>query len=275
MKSNKKQVLLLYFHLKNYIMKDWNQNEIEVSYNKFGEVSTLHPDQNLIHNKRGKWPSPELAIKISQKSLLEADFIQEFRERCKSSLGYYSNLQAIKNVDVMIWSVFGTIARSPKNVIKSWLEDLYENIGIGEINCEDAQIFLWRNFPQLKNIDNKNNEIDIKITTKDSIVCLLADWSTQTNLYADNSVNERIKNWSEFLNKQNMTSKSNKKNIYIIGVSFRKNWFDNIKIPENCKFYNITWNKVCWIKSHPDAKELLNYYLWKRNLCINRPLTND
>lgn len=251
-------------------MKDWNQNEIEISYNKYGEVSTLHPDQNLVHNKLGKWPSPELAIKISKKSNLETDFIQESRERCTSSLGYYCDLQSINNVDVMIWSVFGTIARAPQDKIKTWLEDLYKNIGIDEVDCEDAQIFLWRKFSRKKLNHDKDNEIDINIMTKDSVVCFLADWTTQTDSFAGKDILNRLKSWSEFLKKQNLSSKFNRKKIYLVGVSFKKNWFERIQLPENYKFYSITWNKVCWIKSHPDAMELLNYYLWKRNLCINK-----
>jgi hypothetical protein len=86
-----------------------------------------------------------------------------------------------------------------------------------------------------------------------------------------NKITERLKTWSEFLNKQNMSTKINQKNIFLVGVSFKKDWFKHIRLPENCKFHSITWNKVCWLKSHPDAMELLNYYLWKRNLCLNKP----
>ena len=244
-------------------MEDWNGKDIEVCCNERGKIATLHPDQNLIKGKAIKWPPPELARKISQKSMdsCHCENVQLLNDKWK--LGYFCKLQAINNVSALVWSAFGTVMKAKKKILEDWTSELFKQLKINDAIAEDTQMFLWRKLPPCKTLTVPNSELDVILSTRNCILFFITSWSDKQSNAFKEEIRQKLMALCEFL-KSESPFEILKNRIYgIVGVGYNDNVLDGIDIPaEFCKF-GTSWHQLCALKNHPYALELQRYYRWK------------
>lgn len=105
-------------------MLDWNGRTVSVARSKGGVKAVSHPYDNLVRTGIANWPPPEIVQKL-YKSRQSRAFEGKDLETATSGLGYYCDLQSLHSEDAITWSVFGTIARAPQNILETWLRDLF------------------------------------------------------------------------------------------------------------------------------------------------------
>lgn len=96
-------------------MKDWNEQEIATAHSRGGVTVTTHPFDNLVRSGCSPWPPSEVVQKLYQSRQIRA-FTGVDAKSCTSGLGFYCDLQSIHSEDAITWSVFGTVARSPRPI---------------------------------------------------------------------------------------------------------------------------------------------------------------
>ncbi len=244
-------------------MEDWNYKDIEVCCNECGKIATLHPDQNLIKGKDIKWPPPELTRKISQKSMdsCHSGNVHLLNDNWK--LGYFCELQAINNVSALVWSAFGTVMKTKKEILESWTSELFKQLKIDDASAEDTQMFLWRKLPPCKNLTVPNSELDVILSTRNCILFFIASWSEKQGSALREEIRQKLTALSEFLKSDSPFNLLRNKIYGIVGVSYNDDIWDGIDLPAECRTFGLTWHQLCALKNHPYALELQHYYKWK------------
>lgn len=242
-------------------MKDWNSIDIEVIKNLSGKIFTLHPDQNLVKNGKGRWPPPEISLKNQEKYCKTIDLHIDPEALKKSALGYYCEMQSLSSVSAITWSTFGTIAREPQEAIEKWLNEFFSKAGLKGIDTKDAQIFLWRQLPTNEKGKEKNrSEISVGISTANALILVLTCWVEDIK----EEIAKQIASLDSFLCREESTLNMHTKETSMVGISYSKGFYNDIKTPENCKFRQITWKEVCCLKERCNSDELKRYYDWKQ-----------
>ena len=161
--------------LKHTEMLDWNGRAVPVAHSKGGVKAVSHPYDNLVRTGIANWPPPEIVQKL-YKSMQSRAFDGKDLDVATSGLGYYCDLQSLHSEDAITWSVFGTISRSPQNILETWLRDLFRLIDLPDSDCANAEIFLWRRIPHPDTLVSGGPEIDVGITTSNTVILCEAKW---------------------------------------------------------------------------------------------------
>jgi hypothetical protein len=245
-------------------MKDWNQNEIACARSSGGVTVTAHPFDNLIRTGCTPWPPPDIVQKLYQSRQIRA-FSGENERTCTSGLGYYCDLQSVHSEDAITWSVFGTAARAPQSMLKTWLTDLIALLDLRGVSADHPEVFLWRRLPHPDTLVPGGPEIDAGISTANALILVEAKWQSgvgagQGRLRDKDQIQLR----GEFLLKYGHRIFQNRSEFAVVGISLLADAFRNTT-PSGIAFRSTTWDQVCSLSSHPHAAELRRYLQWKKN----------
>jgi len=244
-------------------MKNWNQAEIECAHSKGGVLGTAHPFDNLIRTGCSPWPPPEIVQKLYQSRQIRA-FEGEEERTCRSGVGFYCDLQSIHSEDAITWSVFGTAARASKPLLETWLTELFRLLDLSGLQTDDAEVFLLRRVPHPDTLVPGGPEIDIGISTVNSLILGEAKWQSGVGT-AQGKMRDKdqIQLRGEFLKKYGLCLFPNRSEFVVLGISLYADAFKDTA-PEGITFRSTTWEAVCSLSSHPYAQELRRYYAWKK-----------
>ena len=239
------------------LMKDWNGKEIPYAQSNGGVKVLSHPYDNLIQSGCSPWPTPEILQK-----LYHSRHISKFSESdsviCKTGIGYYCDLQSLNSEDAITWSVFGTISKAKKEEQIQWINDLFAILSIPEEKNESVEIFLWRRIPHPDTLVPGGPEIDIGIITSKSVIFCEAKWKSSLSKNQGVLKNkDQIQLRKEFFEKFGKKIFPSVSNFITVSIGLQDE-----KIIEN-SYRTTNWREICDLLSHPEAKEVKNYYSWK------------
>jgi hypothetical protein len=245
------------------MMKDWNHKEIACAHSKGGVIVTAHPFDNLISTGCSPWPPPEIVQKLYQSRQIRA-FEGEEERACKSGVGFYCDLQSIHSEDAITWSVFGTASRASKPLLEAWLAELFKLLDLPGLQTDDAEVFLWRRVPHPDTLVSGGPEIDVGISTVNSLVLGEAKWQSDVGT-AQGKMRDKdqIQLRGEFLKKYGPSLFTSRSEFVVLGISLFAGAF-NDTTPEGITFRSTTWENVCALSSHPQAEEVWRYFKWKK-----------
>ena len=244
-------------------MKDWNYKKIKVAQSRGGVIVTAHPYDNLIRPTGVSWPPPEIVQKLYQSRQVRA-FDETNRRICISGLGYYCDLQSIHSEDAITWSVFGTVARSPKDLLTEWLIELLGLLDLHETQATNPEIFLWRRIPHPDTLVSGGPEIDVGILTENALILIEAKWQSAIGSKQGKKRNkDQIQLRGEFIAKYGSKLFPNRTKMAVVGISLFEDAFTDTT-PEGVFFRSLMWEQICNLHSHPQAEELARYYRWKK-----------
>lgn len=244
-------------------MLDWNGRTVPVARSKGGVKAVSHPYDNLVRTGILSWPPPEIVQKL-YKSRQSRAFEGKDLEIATSGLGFYCDLQSLHSEDAITWSVFGTIARAPQNILETWLRDLFRLIDLPGAKTDNAEIFLWRRIPHPDTLVSGGPEIDVGITTSNTVILGEAKWLSGTGTAQGKAKDkDQIQLRGEFLAKYGTAMFPDRPNRIVLGISLLPNAFKDAT-PKDVIFRTTLWHSLCDLPSHPLAIELMRYYQWKK-----------
>lgn len=245
------------------IMKDWNGKEVACAHSSGGVTVLARPFDNLIRTGCHPWPPAEIVQKTYQSRHIRT-FTGDDLKICTSGIGYYCDLQSINSEDAITWSVFGTAAHTPRPRIKSWLMDIFQYLELPIAEPNDSEIYLWRRIPHPDTLVSGGPEIDVGISTREALVLIEAKWKSGVGAAQGKDKNkDQIQLRGEFLNKYGPVLYPEKSFFVVLGISlFPKSFKDTT--PEGITFKSTTWREICYLNSHPYAKEVQRYFEWKK-----------
>jgi hypothetical protein len=88
----------------------------------------------------------------------------------------WPRIQSLHSEDAITWSVFGTIARAPQNIMETGLKDMFRLIDLPDADAYNAEIFLCRRIPHPDTLVSGGPEIDGGITTSNTVILGEAKW---------------------------------------------------------------------------------------------------
>lgn len=243
-------------------MADWHGNIIPVARSKGGVKAVAHPFDNLIRTGISSWPPPEIIQKL-YKSRQSRAFEGKDLAIATSGLGYYCDLQSLHSEDAITWSVFGTIARAPQDVLDTWLRDLFRLIDLPDSDSDNAEIILWRRTPHPDTLVSGGPEIDVGITTSNTVILAEAKWLSGIGAAQGKAKDkDQIQLRGEFLAKYGSAIFPERPHKVVLGVSPLPNAF-KVTTPKDVIFRTTLWQSLCDLPSHPLAAELALYFEWK------------
>ncbi len=243
-------------------MLDWNGTPTPIAHSKGGVKAVAHPFDNLIRTGISAWPPPEIVQKL-YKSRQSRAFEGKNLEIATSGLGYYCDLQSLHSEDAITWSVFGTIARAPQDILENWLRDLFRLIDLPDSDSDNAEIFLWRRIPHPDTLVPGGPEIDVGITTSNTVILGEAKWLSGIGAAQGKAKNkDQIQLRGEFLAEYGSAIFPKRSHKVVLGVSLLPNAFKDTT-PEGVIFRASLWRSLCNLPSHPLAEELSSHVEWK------------
>lgn len=246
-------------------VNDWNGKEIEVCYSANTQIfATLHPNQNIVSMRDNAFQSPELKRKYAI-SCEDSNFGKSsILSNRNWSLGYYCELQSILSPQAIAWSVFGSISHATSIVQRNWMMDFFSSINLEEPDVNDAQFFFWRKLLDAKKATKPSPEIDIMITTPNSLNMVLCYWNINASNTQTNLIKERILELDECLYEMNPSHLANERTLNLIVIDQNTHLQEaDLQNQLNHKFSTTTWQTICNFKSHPSYREIQRYYDWK------------
>lgn len=172
--------------------------------------------------------------------------------------------------DAITWSVFGTIARSPQNILETWLRDLFRLIDLPDANTDNADISLWRRIPHPDTLVPGDPEIDVGITTSNTVILGEAKWLSGIGAAQGKARDkDQIQLRGEFLAKYGAGIFPDRPHKVVLGISLLPNAFKDTT-PEGVSLRTTSWQHLSTILSHPLADELTRSVGWKM---INSKMT--
>jgi hypothetical protein len=243
-------------------MRDWIGKEITCARSRGGVLVVAHPFDNLISTGCSPWPTPEILQKLYQSRQIRA-FSGDQLAACTSGIGYYCDLQSIHSEDAITWSVFGTVARSPRARLAAWLADLFALLDLPAVPTEDAEIFLWRRIPHPDTLGPGGPEIDVGISTADALILVEAKWQSGVGAaQGEKKDKDEIQLRGDFLKKYASRIFPNRSQLTVVGISLLPDAFADTT-PEGVAFRSATWEDICLLTTHPLAEEVQRYFKWK------------
>ncbi len=240
---------------------DWKGREINL-FETISKVQvTASPFDNLMSTKQAPWPSPEIIQKLFQRGRppsfdgLSPDW----------PLGYYCDMQSLHSEDAITWSVFGTLSRFSEDDRSAWIKGFLKLTPFEDSTAEDVEISLWRRVPHPDTNAMGGPEIDVLILTKNIILLLETKWHSNIGRgQGRNGGENQISLRKKFLEKHGefVFGEKRKRGIVILSLTGNKPEGN----PPSDGIHHISWKKICEIKAHPLAEEVINYYNWKLEL---------
>ena len=243
-------------------MKDWNGREIRCAYSQGGVIAVTHPFDNLITTGCCPWPTPEVLQKLYRSPQTRA-FSQEQLAVCTSGLGYYCDLQSLHSEDAITWSVFGTAGRSPGPKLAAWLAELLTMLGLPDVQTKEAEIFLWRRIPHPDTLGPGGPEIDVGISTANTLVLIEAKWLSGVGAAQGKKKDKnQIQLRGELLGKYAPELLPSRSQLAVVGVGLSRDTFADTT-PDGILFRSATWEAICSLPTHPLTEEVRRYFKWK------------
>ncbi len=233
------------------------------AHSKGGVCVAAHPFDNLIRTGCDPWPAPEVVQKLYQSRQVHA-FDDNQRAICESGLGYYCDLQSLHSEDAITWSVFGTAARAQRDILKSWLTDLFRLLNLPSASADHAEVILWRRIPHPDTLSVGGPEIDFGIITRNAVVLDEAKWRSGVGRSQGKQKDkDQIQLRGEFLKNYSQRLFPAASVRAVVGLSLFSDAFAN-PVPPGIRFLQTTWERVCSLPSHPCAAEVQRYFRWKK-----------
>jgi len=243
-------------------MLDWNGRAIPVALSKGGVKAVSHPYDNLIRTGFTAWPPPEIVQKL-YKSRQSRAFEGKDLEIATSGLGYYCDLQSLHSEDAITWSVFGTIARASQDILEPWLRDLFRLIDLPDAKTDDAEISLWRRIPHPDTLVSGGPEIDVGITTSNTVILGEAKWLSGIGAAQGKAKDkDQIQLRGEFLAKYGSNIFPGRPHKVVLGIGLLPNAFKDTT-PKGVSLRTTSWQHLSALPLHPFVDELTRYVEWK------------
>ena len=159
--------------LKNNI-NNWNGNSIDVTKSRGRVIATISPFDNLMY--KGCIPGTKIiASEIIQK-LYKSNHEKAFNLISNEwKLKYYCDLQSTNSEDSLTWSIFSALVYGDNVYKQSFLMNLSEALSIEE-KPDNIDICLWRRMPHPDTNVSGGPEIDVLISTDNSIYMIECKW---------------------------------------------------------------------------------------------------
>jgi len=248
--------------LKHTEMLDWNGRAVPVAHSKGGVKAVSHPYDNLVRTGIANWPPPEIVQKL-YKSMQSRAFDGKDLDVATSGLGYYCDLQSLHSEDAITWSVFGTIARAPQDILETWLRNLFRLIDLPDANTDNAEISLWRRIPHPDTLVPGGPEIDVGITTSNTVILGEAKWLSGIGAAQGKARDkDQIQLRGEFLAKYGAGIFPDRPHKVVLGISLLPNAFKDTT-PKGVSLRTTSWQHLSALLSHPLVDELTRYVGWK------------
>lgn len=149
-------------------------------------------------------------------------------------------------------------------------------LDITDVRTDLPEIFLWRRIPHPDTLVPGGPEIDAGILTTNAIILIEAKWKSSVGTEQGKMRDkDQIQLRGEFLKKYGPQIFPNLIVYAVVGVSLFSDAFTDTT-PDGIIFRSTTWERVCQLRSHPQAEELRRYLKWKMehtkiaNVCMNR-----
>lgn len=136
-------------------------------------------------------------------------------------------------------------------------------IDLPDARTDNAEIFLWRRIPHPDTLVSGGPEIDVGITTSDTVILAEAKWMSGVGAkQGKNKDKDQIGLRGEFLAKYGEAIFPDRPKMVVLGVSLLPNAFKDTT-PEGVNFRATSWEPLCSLPSHPLAAELSRHVAWK------------
>lgn len=209
-----------------------------------------HPYDNLICTDCSPWPPAEIVQKLYQSRQTRA-FERDELASCTSGIGYYCDLQSIHSEDAITWSVLGTVARSSKESLEAWLNELFSHLELPDIQTKNPEIFLWRRIPHPDTLVPGGPEIDVGISTSNALILGEAKWLSGTGAAQGKKKDkDQIQLRGEFLKKYGTRLFPDRSHFVVLGISLHPDGFMDTT-SEGVTFRQTTWEEICSIPIDP------------------------
>lgn len=244
-------------------MLDWNGRRIPYAETRGGVIAVTNPIHNLVGMEQERSIPSELIPKIHKSPHIRY-FSGDERRRCKSSWGFYCDLQSMHSEDAITWSVFGTMARSTRTRKEAWLREFFEILNLSIAKVERSEIRLWHRLRHPDSIFLGGPEVDVLISTEDTLMLIEAKWLSPVDQnQGESGTKDQIQLRGEFLAKFGPRLFPPYFHYVVVGISLLEGTFVDTT-PKTVLFRSITWEVVCALRAHPLATELGKYYEWRK-----------
>jgi hypothetical protein len=175
------------------------------------------------------------------------------------------DLQSLHSEDAITWSVFGTASRASQAVLHAWLADLLQLLDLTDVSPEHPEIALWRRVPHPDGLAPGGPEIDVTISTRNSLILCEAKWRSRVGVRQGKDKNkDQIQLRGEFLKDFAPRLCPSRTQFAVVGISLYPNAFDDTT-PPGIHFRATTWEDVCALTTHPLGQEVARYFDWKKS----------
>jgi hypothetical protein len=149
--------------------------------------------------------------------------------------------------------------------LKSWLDELCLLVDLPEVKTDNAEIFLWRRIPHPDTLVSGGPEIDVGISTANTLILGEAKWQSGVGVAQGKLKNkDHVQLRGEFLEQYGSRLFPNRTQFVVLGISLFPDAFVDTT-PEGITFRATTWEKICSMRSHPLADEVSRYFRWKKD----------
>ena len=245
------------------MIKDWNDQEIEVAYSKGGVPILANPLDNLISTNIVPWPTSEVIQKHDKNNFSYSD--DNNKEIATKKLGYNCYLQSINSEDAITWSVFGTVSYHDLSIQTRWVNDFFNFLELNDSSPNHPEIFLWKRFPHAETLVPGGSEIDFGILTEDTILFGEAKWNSPLDTKQGKKEDkDQIQIRAEFLQKYINKISPNIKYRIVLYLRRSGEEYGSVDYAPDVLIKSCTWDDVCDLKSHPLSDEVKRYLEWKK-----------
>lgn len=242
---------------------NWNGTQIQIGRSRGGVLAVSHPFDNLIRPERIAWPPLEIVQKLYKSRQGEA-FKGLDSQAVIYGLGYYCDLQSLQSEDALTWSVFGTLQHSSGEQREAWTQDFFGLLGLDSANPESAEISLWRRTPHPDNLSQGGPEVDFSISTKNAIIFGETKWLSKIGkAQGKEKGKDQLQICQEVLEKYGHKFFRDKTVKAIVCIGLALDTFGN-RDKSDIFLRSVTWDQVCSLALHPNADEVMRYFVWKK-----------
>ncbi len=242
---------------------DWNGRTVEAERSRSGVTALLNVSDNLIAvpSRGGDLPS-EIQSRLAMSDGNDG-FDSDEIARLSAGLGFYSDMQSLRCVDPITWSVFGTVAASGAKERACWVQELLGRIGISYSPSEPAAVSLWKTLRRMGDVED-TLETDASIITRDAAVLFEASWFDP-----DNSEGSEERVWAKLRFLSSLSGgRMSKEEDRLVLVQLRLHGDAPVRPGkyDGVELRLMSWQYLVSLGSHPLYDEVNRYYDWKLGL---------
>lgn len=247
---------------------DWNGSAVAAERSRSGVTAVLDVSDNLVAAPSGSVDLPNEVRSRLEPSDGRDGFDSDEMTRLSAKLGFYSDMQSLRCVDPITWSVFGTVAASGARERACWVEELLGRIGLSYSSSEPADVSLWKTLRRMGNGEDTLST-DASVITGDSAVFFEASWfSPDASDKSDGKGFGRdIRARLRFLSGLSGGRMSRTEDrLVLVQLCLHEDAPLLTGKFEGVELRRMSWQYLVSLDSHPLYDEINRYYDWKLSL---------